>query len=444
MLFFLVLAALWSAGGASRADVVGQIIVRAVAAVALLIAALWGPRPSRNWVGPLFWLLAASTGLAVAHVLPLPPSLWQVLPGRNDLMPPVIDENLTWRPFALVPSAALNALFSLILPITVFVLLKSFDIRDHERLLAALLISIMLSMLLGLFQFSGMIFDNPLINETRGTVSGSFANRNHFALFLAIGCILVPGWVFAKGGQPRRRGLAGAGLILIFILTILSTGSRAGIVLGTVAIALGLTLSWRSIRLELQRYPRWVLPAFFAGIAVVIVGFVALSIVADRAVSIDRAFDSDAAPDMRVRGLPIVLNILADHFPWGVGLGGFEPSFRIRETLDVLKPTYFNHAHNDFIEIAVDAGLPGVMLLAAAVLWWAWSSVRVWWAHSDDDATLPRLGSAILLLILLASVVDYPARTPMIMAVTMIAGVWLSGGPMSRNRSALPGRDRSL
>jgi hypothetical protein len=25
-------------------------------------------------------------------------------------------------------------------------------------------------------------------------VSGTFANRNHFALFMAIGCVLAPAW----------------------------------------------------------------------------------------------------------------------------------------------------------------------------------------------------------------------------------------------------------
>jgi len=39
---------------------------------------------------------------------------------------------------------------------------------------------------------------------------------------------------------------------------------------------------------------------------------------------------------------------------------------------------------------------------------------------------------------MLGSIVDYPARTPMIMAVVMIAAIWLSGGSQEADPSALP------
>jgi hypothetical protein len=53
------------------------------------------------------------------------------------------------------------------------------------------------------------------------------------------------------------------------------------------------------------------------------------------------------------------------------------------------------------------------------------------------------LGFVLLLLVILASVVDYPARTPMMMAVVVLAGLWLHGN-CSVRQSALPGRDQHL
>src|SRR3546814_18476243 len=76
--------------------------------------------------------------------------------------------------------------------------------EERAWLPAIMLGAIFLSMLVGLLQFSGFMIDNPFINDTRGSVGGTFANRNHFALFLAMGCLIAPVWAFA-GKQNARR-----------------------------------------------------------------------------------------------------------------------------------------------------------------------------------------------------------------------------------------------
>ena len=100
--------------------------------------------------------------------------------------------------------------------------------------------------------------------------------------------------------------------------------------------------------------------------------------------------------------------------------------FRMHEPLSLLKLTYFNHAHNDLIEIVLDAGLPGLALLVAGIAWWAMASLRAWRTEPGMDHALPKLGSAMLLFVLLASGFDYPARTPMIMAAIVLAASWLA------------------
>src|SRR5690606_2789019 len=100
-------------------------------------------------------------------------------------------------------------------------------------------------------------------------------------------------------------------------------------------------------------------------------------------------------------------------------------------------PSYFNHAHNDLLEIVLDAGLPGLLLLGWAIIWWFWRTIAVW-RRREVQHPLPRLGSGILLLTIVASITDYPARTPMNMAVVVIAAVWLSGGrERTRPRTSL-------
>lgn len=447
---FLLLCALlgvfWLAGGASRADVLGQVVVRAAAWAAVIAAILFAGRSSFRPVGaPALFLLAAVL-LAVAQLVPLPPDIWRALPGRASLADAAIvsGQGQPWRPWSIVPGATANALSSLIVPAATLILLRWIEPSERARLAGLVLGLVFAATLVGLFQFSAVGFNNPFVNDSPGQVAGTFANRNHFALFVAIGCLIAPVWAFGGDEQPRWRAPAALGLVLLFALTILASGSRAGLALGALAIALGLLIARRGIARALRRYPRWALPALIAGVVATLAIFVLISVAADRAVSIQRALEVDPGQDMRTRGLPTVLAMVRAYFPVGAGLGGFDPLFRMHEPFDLLKFTYFNHAHNDLLEVVLDAGIAGLALLAAAALWWAWASVRAWRAGSGLGNAVPRLGGAALALVLLASASDYPARTPLIMALIAIAATWLEGRDGGRRGSALPRKSHHL
>ena len=128
--------------------------------------------------------------------------------------------------------------------------------------------------------------------------------------------------------------------------------------------------------------------------------------------------------------------MLAQYFPAGSGFGTFDPAFRINEPDALLSSIYLNRAHNDLLEVILDGGLPGLLLLVAVLLWWLVKSVSNWRRADDERAVLPKLGSGVLLLIVLGSVTDYPARTPMIMAILVAAAVWLNGAAMRESSSA--------
>lgn len=424
------LLVLWVAGGASRADALGQAIVRGAAAMFLAIMVLVGERPAFARARPVWLLLAAAIVLALAQLIPLAPGIWQDLPGRAVFTgaAAIAGQPQPWRPWSIVPHATVNAAASLIVPFLTLLLVTRVRPDEKAWLPGLVLIVIVASTLLGLLQFSGVGFDNPFINETPGVMSGPFANRNHFALFLAIGCLLVPVWVFSDGRRAHWRGPVGLGLLMLLPLTILGTGSRTGMVLGVVALGIGAVLARKGVRRELARLPRWVFPALVAAIVAMLATFVLISIAVNRAVSIQRAFSVDVEQDMRSRALPTVLEMVRAYFPAGSGLGGFDPLFRLHEPLSLLNTTYFNHAHNDLLEVVLDAGVPGLLLLAAALAWWGRASIRAWRARGGAVA---RLGSAVLLLVIIASIFDYPARTPMMMAIVVIAAIWLSERPQA-------------
>ncbi|MBN2974446.1 O-antigen ligase family protein [Roseomonas aeriglobus] len=434
----IFLCILWVAGGASRADVMGQAIVRFGGWTVIALTVVRGDRPSFSDVQPVGYLLLAIISLPLVQLLPLPPALWEHLPGRDlfTTIDPILGQAQPWRPWSIVPGNTLNALFSLIVPVAVLILMVQMSEAQRSWIPGLLLVLIAASTILGLLQFSGAGFDNPFVNDSPWYVGGIFANRNHFALWLAIGCAIAPVWAFRDHRARRWRALVALGLVLLFSLTLLATGSRAGLLLGTVALGFALAMSWSSLKQQLRHAPRWAFPALIVAVVTSVGFLVTISISADRAISIQRVFALDAGRDLRARALPHVWSMVRAYFPAGSGMGSFEPVFRMREPFELLKPTYFNHAHDDFLELLSDGGLLAGLLMAVAMGWWAVATIRVW--RGGADARLGRLGSTTILLVIIASVFDYPARVPTIMAVITIAATWLSQAQRSYPRPALP------
>ena len=445
LMFLAFVAILWMAGGASRIDVSGQAVVRAAAWACIFLFILFeNPSAFFRRGRPVLLFLGASALLAAVQLIPLPPQLWAALPGRSafDAATALMGGSPPWRPLAIVPSAAQNALASLVVPFVMLCFASEAHRIDDGLLLKALLGMVIASLFLGLFQFAGVALYDPLANRGDDVV-GTFGNRNHFAVLMACGLLLGPVWAFRSGHGPGWRGPAVMAAVPLLALAILASGSRAGMAAGVIALAAGIVIVRRPLMRTVSRKPRWVLAAVGAGSVAALAGLVAVSIAADRAVSVNRALALDPSQDMRHRALPTVVAMVRDYLPFGSGLGGFDPLFRLHEPFSLLKLTYFNRAHNDFLEIVLDTGIAGAVLLTLALAWWVWMSLRAWRSATGRRAMMARTGSILLLIVLLASIVDYPARTPIFMALVVIAAIWLD---MAREeqRSPLPAQSQAL
>ena len=67
------------------------------------------------------------------------------------------------------------------------------------------------------------------------------------------------------------------------------------------------------------------------------------------------------------------------------------------------------------------------MLLIAYLIWWT-MTVRSLWTATDRVSSarlMGRLGTVMTALMLLASLVDYPLRMPLLGVVFMIATLWM-------------------
>jgi hypothetical protein len=413
-------------GGASRADSWAQPMVRTAAIFAIASAMiLFRPAPD-NRVKAGAFLLAALAALILLQLVPLPPAIWHQLPGRElyvDMLQ-LVGAADRWRPLSLTPDLGWNALLALLPPAATLVLLSRIDPRQDEHLLVGLLVLGIASMALALGQLSTGV-GGPLryyaITTPEGA-NGFFANRNHQATLLSLLLPITIAWGTSSLDRRRlaRLGLAAA-LTVFTILMIPITGSRAGLLTGIIGLAGGILLARRNLEgteLRLSKRQRILLAGGLATtVAILIVSAVRL----ERAVAVNRLLLSKAEADPRSYLLEPMLDMAQTFLPWGSGFGSFDQAFRRFEPLERLTFTYMNQAHNDFLQVVIEGGIPAAILALIYLAWWGRMSFRLWVRPEGDEIVLGRLGSLMTLITLIASVPDYPLRTPLHAALFTLA-----------------------
>lgn len=427
-LLIAFLAILWVAGGASRADVLGQSVVRFSAWSIIVVAILTLPRVDWRAIREPTIILGAAALLVTLQLVPLPPSIWTALPGRALLAEAAFLTGIEqpWRPLSISPSGTSNALASMIVPAAVLVLASNITRAQHWQIAIFIVALAAAGTVLGVLQFSGANFANPLINTPRGHVAGNFANRNHFALFLAIGCVLALAWSSRVDGARWMAGVA-LGLLVLFILMTLGTGSRSGVVLAVAGILLAVIAYRDQARRKIAALNTRLAMPFVVISTGIIAALIWLSIKLDRADSFNRAANLEIEADLRWQIWPVAIDMVAHYFPAGTGFGTFDQAFRISEPDSILRQSYINLAHNDWLQILLDGGIVASIMLGFALVWFVWRSSQAWCCGKPQTSfhVLARAGSIMIILIFAASVTDYPSRTPFIMALMALAAVWI-------------------
>ena len=90
---------------------------------------------------------------------------------------------------------------------------------------------------------------------------------------------------------------------------------------------------------------------------------------------------------------------------------------------ELLRPFYMNHVHNDWLELALTGGVPAMLLVVVALIAYGVRLTRTLMAGAErgEELVMRRLGLVMLLLLALASVTDYPLRTPAFACLAAIA-----------------------
>jgi len=366
----------------------------------------------------LFAITGLAMALAVIQMIPLPPGVWTALPGRElvvrgftllGVSPPAM-------PISLAPYDSLATMLTLLPPLGMLAATLGLRAYSTAWLAAALIAGSVAGVLLGILQVSSSIPEQSPWYIYRisnfGVATGFFANSNHMADLLLV---TIP-FIAATGSKFRERSndahartaglaLASSGLVVI-VLGLILNQSLAGYGLGLPVLLASLII--------LFGLPRSLARAGLIALGLAAIVAVALLWTRPVGLSVDRLGASTSVTS-RQQIAANSLALAAEFAPVGSGLGTFAKVYPLHENPNAVDRFYINHAHNDYLELAVEMGVPGIMLILLFLAWWRTAVMRMLRSPASDQfAAAAAIASAAILL---HSAVDYPLRTAAISTV---------------------------
>jgi O-antigen ligase len=393
--------------------------------------------------------------LRLPLLLLTPAVLWaifQALPiGSSELAHPVwqvakmvLNADFGGR-ISVDPFATGTAIMRLLTYVTVFLLAVELT-RSSERAKTALAALSAVSAIYAAYGLFAFFFTPDLLlwfpkTNYQGDLSSTFVNRNSYATFAGLGLLCAIGMLAkfihrpALASQNRRvmaanlvRILAEKGWIPMAAITalvsaVVLTHSRGGFLSTGIGV---LVLLFCVLTVgRLSRFGR----ALVAG--VVLAGMV-LIVHLSGEVTLERLGRTDIEREGRAAVFELVRQGISDAPLIGHGYGAFETAFQAYadETLD----GYYPNAHNDYLELAFDLGLPASLFLIAAILAIAVACLAGVYRRRRD-VVYPALAVAAAVLVGAHALVDFSLQMPAVAAfLAFLLGLgysqsWTSADP---------------
>lgn len=431
MLFVVFAVTLALGGGSARADTLSLLYVRPAIIVSITgLLLLSDIRAVRSVAVPLI-LLGCLALIIALQLVPLPPAIWTNLPGLARFEEAALAAGVPqpWRPISLTPDLTWNSLVALLPAAGALVAIGVLSPVNRRYALLVLIALVIASAILGAIQLTAgadsLAYFYKVSHE--GMPIGFLANRNHQAVWLAASFPMLRVWALKESTSPQQARFWSWAMLssaCVIALIILLTGSRAGMFIALLSMALTLLLfpvsmpGIRSGSLEKAiRISFWTVPLLLIGCTFLL----------GRAESFNRLLQmSDYSDENRFKNFPIVIDIIKEYWLTGTGFGSFDRVFRIFEHDSGLNPRYFNHAHNDLLELFLTGGIAAGLALAAFFAWLVIQGRRILRGGSSDQILFAKMGALVMCLLMAASLVDYPLRTPLLSAVFAMACGWFA------------------
>jgi len=380
-------------------------------------------------------IVLLAIALIAIQMVPLPASLWQHLGGRTLVAQGfrILGMDAPSTTLSLAPYRSLDSLLGLIPPIAIFVAIVNLKAYRFSWLAAALLLGTIAGVILGALQVTDGGTDSHWYwypESSFGLATGFFANANHMASLLVCTLpFLAALLVSARSGGTQRKSailiaVAASALLVVVGIALNQSAAVYGLTPPVLAASAALLLPQRSA------LRRW------GGIATAVFLVAALATLTTTSVR-GRAFADASSIQSRQEMLSTSAKAMADFLPWGSGLGSFESVYHLYEDSARVDNTYVSHAHNDYAELALETGVPGILLMIAFLAWWGRAAWKAW--RDPNAGAYARAGSIASGAILVHSLVDFPLRTGAIGVVFAMSLAMLveRRAPITQSRSDL-------
>lgn len=370
---------------------------------------------ARAWLGVLIVLPGV-------YLIPFPFS-----PAGTEIYAQVLQlagVETAWRPLAVVPAQTERSWYALALPLAMFFAVMVLHQRYIPTLIFVAVFVTAGEALLGVLQYLGgptsvLRFGIPHYPDS---AIGTYPNRNHLAGLLEMAlpvalALMVSAvshadrfihspfehlWSFSR--QRNMRIAVGAAVVLLLLIGLVLTRSRTGMALAGVGVLISILVFARAGEgaRAVVRPIAWVVGSGL--MVLVLLGLIPILM---------RFVTLDPLHDVRWTVFARTIELAGIFFPLGSGPGTFSSVFPRVQPPDL---RYFiNHAHNDYLEWVVEAGLFALVLVVIfGVLF-----VQRWWylwrrcIDQTEASSLVQMAAGLSLgLLAIHSLVDFNLRIP--------------------------------
>lgn len=409
--------------------------------IALLLIIFWGSLAKDRLEKPIRWFLIGSLLGALVYLIPLPQAVWEQLPGRT-----LYAEHLAWlntnysawsyQALSLIPIRTIAGLLALLAPLALFLTAISLPARKVTWLILVLLLTAFSQAVLSMGQY--FIQDQDLFFRvwSGGVPLGTYINQNHFVAFmemvepLAIGLMMMAILSQNLGATLKIILATFFGLIsLALTFTPLLTTSRMGAALLILSILLSF---WAMTTPEIRK--KVAAPIFALRFVLLILAIVIQLNVLQQIVTItyaDRLAPQAALGDLRWVLYSTTFEAIQNFFPLGAGPGTTPQAYQLYQPTTI--NLFVNHTHNDFIELILDMGVLGLLIICLLMFFYIKRWQQLWQDKSSGFKLLQTGAGVGILLALLYSLTDFGLHTPAnAIFFAFLFGVFLHKEPLTQ------------
>lgn len=329
------------------------------------------------------------------------------------------------------PEATLSGLMRLLAYGAIFWLTLQLT-RDPERARTAIMAAALVGAAYALYGIAIYVTGNDWVTIYRKwtyhlALTSTFVNRNSYATFAGLGLLCATAWfmsgirhLIALERPLRQRVVMVAETIfaqsflrtaamLLLLAALFLTGSRAGAAASLVGLFVLLLAMTRGSSLR----PMQVLVAGgIVGAALLVALALSGSLLFDRLADTGR----DASAIDRELTYSATMDAITTA-PWtGTGYGTYREVFAAWRPEALSSAFFWNKAHNDYLENALELGLPAMLALNLAIALLAAEALRGLWRRRRDR-TGPAIGVAATVLVGVHSFFDFSMQMPAVSAL---------------------------